>query len=74
MAAGVAEFAAEAAAAPRLKCGPAGRALSAAGLALLLAGEALRKAAMVTAAANFTHDIAAVKRPSHTLVTHGVYR
>lgn len=45
-----------------------------AGLALLLCGEALRKAAMVTAGRSFTHAVAVKKRDVHDLVTRGVYR
>jgi len=45
-----------------------------AGLALLLCGEALRKAAMVTAGRGFTHAVAVKKRADHELVTRGVYR
>jgi hypothetical protein len=107
MAAGVAEFLLEAALLPALK---QSHLVSCAGLALVFAGEALRKAAMVcwcvcvvlhcleacmrlnrhccchrhltcacvcpqvTAASNFTHDIQTVKRPTHTLITHGIYR
>ncbi|CAI5521975.1 unnamed protein product [Closterium sp. Naga37s-1] len=44
------------------------------GGALLLAGEAVRKAAMVTAGRSFTHDIQTEKRREHRLVTHGLYR
>lgn len=46
---------------------------SAAGLALALAGQAMRTAAMVTAGRNFTHRIAAHRRPAHRLVTWGPY-
>ncbi|CAI5948603.1 unnamed protein product [Closterium sp. NIES-65] len=44
------------------------------GGALLLAGEAVRKAAMVTAGRSFTHDIQTEKRREHRVVTHGLYR
>ncbi|CAI5998763.1 unnamed protein product [Closterium sp. NIES-65] len=44
------------------------------GGALLLAGEAVCKAAMVTAGRSFTHDIHTEKRREHRLVTHGLYR
>eukprot|EP00775_Hariotina_reticulata_P007445 gene7445-7655_t len=44
------------------------------GLSLVLLGEAIRKTAMLTATHNFTHDIQRTKRPSHVLVTHGIYR
>jgi protein-S-isoprenylcysteine O-methyltransferase len=49
-------------------------AVSIAGLVLAVAGEALRKAAMVTARRAFTHEIAEHKRDGHVLVTTGVYR
>ncbi|CAI5947896.1 unnamed protein product [Closterium sp. NIES-64] len=44
------------------------------GGALLLAGEAVRKAVMVTAGRSFTHDIQTEKRREHRVVTHGLYR
>ena len=43
------------------------------GLLLVIFGETLRKVAMFTAGANFTHHVQAIKRPNHTLVTTGVY-
>ncbi|GBF98550.1 hypothetical protein Rsub_11880 [Raphidocelis subcapitata] len=73
MASGLGEFAAEASLAPDLKRRLAER-LSLLGLALLVAGEALRKAAMLTARRAFTHDIQYERRPGHELVTRGVYR
>lgn len=48
-------------------------AFSAAGLALALAGQAVRTAAMVTAGRNFTHRIASRRAPTHRLVTWGPY-
>jgi protein-S-isoprenylcysteine O-methyltransferase len=45
----------------------------AAGLALVLVGEATRKLAMFTARHNFSHLIATERRADHVLVTHGVY-
>lgn len=42
-------------------------------LVLLLVGELLRKAAWLTAKPSFTHLIKEKRRPSHQLVTHGVY-
>lgn len=44
------------------------------GLVLVVVGQALRVAAMATAAANFSHRIEYQKRQEHVLVTHGVYR
>ena len=43
------------------------------GLVMVVFGETLRKVAMFTAGANFTHQVQAVKRSDHTLVTTGVY-
>ena len=43
------------------------------GLCLMIAGECLRKVAMITAASNFTHHVQQYKRSEHKLVTHGVY-
>jgi len=43
------------------------------GLLLVISGEAMRKAAMVTAGSNFTHVVAHRKRHNHELVTTGVY-
>lgn len=44
------------------------------GILLAVSGEALRKAAWLTARASFTHRIQALRRPRHVLVTSGVYR
>jgi len=44
-----------------------------AGCLLVLLGEALRKAAMLTAASSFTHDLAWKRVREHRLVTMGVY-
>ena len=66
-----AEFWAEARFAPALK---GWGALPAAGLCLVLGGQALRAAAMHTAGSNFTHLVATEKRRGHALVTRGVYR
>ena len=43
------------------------------GLVLVIFGEALRKAGILTARRNFTHVVQLTRRPGHTLVTHGVY-
>ena len=43
------------------------------GLVLVVVGEALRKASILTARCNFTHVVQLTRRPGHTLVTHGVY-
>ena len=47
--------------------------MSYAGLALLVAGEGLRKAAILQAGRNFTHRLALKRREGHELVTSGVY-
>ncbi|KAL3063701.1 protein-S-isoprenylcysteine O-methyltransferase [Trematomus bernacchii] len=47
--------------------------LSVVGLLLVLCGEALRKAAMLTAGSNFNHIVQNEKAQSHVLVTSGVY-
>ncbi len=44
------------------------------GLALVIVGETIRKAAILTAGHNFTHLVQLTRRSQHTLVTHGVYR
>lgn len=46
--------------------------ISAAGLVAALSGEALRKAAMLTAQHSFTHAVAFEKRRQHQLITSGV--
>ncbi|GMR31595.1 hypothetical protein PMAYCL1PPCAC_01790, partial [Pristionchus mayeri] len=43
------------------------------GLVVTLAGEALRKLAMIHAGTGFTHRLAIAKRPDHRLCTSGVY-
>lgn len=40
---------------------------------MVAAGEAIRKAGMLTARGSFTHLIKQSKRPEHELVTHGIY-
>lgn len=47
--------------------------LSFAGLLMVLCGEGLRKAAMLTAGSNFNHIVQNEKAQSHVLVTDGVY-
>ncbi|CAL9703725.1 unnamed protein product [Knipowitschia caucasica] len=47
--------------------------VSALGLVMVLCGEALRKAAMLTAGSNFNHIVQNEKAQSHVLVTSGVY-
>ncbi|KAH7421082.1 hypothetical protein KP509_13G039700 [Ceratopteris richardii] len=44
------------------------------GLFLIILGEAIRKAAILTAKHNFTHDIKTFHHENHELVTHGIYR
>eukprot|EP00887_Chlorella_sp_A99_P002647 scaffold6.g2647.t1 len=48
-------------------------AVTRAGLVAVLAGEVLRKSAMITARHNFTHMLQFRRRPGHALVTRGVY-
>lgn len=43
------------------------------GLLMVLCGEGLRKAAMLTAGSNFNHIVQNEKAQSHVLVTSGVY-
>lgn len=47
--------------------------ISVCGVLLVLFGESLRKASMITASTNFNHYVQYVKRPGHQLVTRGVY-
>lgn len=47
--------------------------LSVVGLIMVLCGEGLRKAAMLTAGSNFNHIVQNEKAQSHVLVTTGVY-
>lgn len=47
--------------------------VTATGFFLVACGEALRKAAMLTAAQAFTHDLARKREKDHRLVTTGVY-
>ncbi|PWA24240.1 hypothetical protein CCH79_00017905 [Gambusia affinis] len=47
--------------------------LSLVGLVMVLCGEGLRKAAMLTAGSNFNHIVQNEKAHSHVLVTSGVY-
>jgi protein-S-isoprenylcysteine O-methyltransferase len=65
-----AEFWVEARWAPWLK---GWGAAPAAGLCLVVGGQALRAAAMHTAGSNFTHLVATERRRGHALVTRGVY-
>lgn len=44
------------------------------GIFTCIAGEILRKLAIVTANTNFNHVVQYQKKEDHTLVTHGVYR
>lgn len=70
LAAGVVEFLGEWWAWPHLK---RSRIPWAIGVLSIVAGEALRKAGMLTARGNFTHAVRFRHQPSHRLVTHGVY-
>ena len=47
--------------------------ISCVGIILVVGGESLRKAAMMTAGSNFTHLVQYRKHEDHVLVTHGVY-
>lgn len=44
------------------------------GILICIAGEVLRKLAIITANTNFNHIVQYHKNENHTLVTHGVYR
>ena len=44
-----------------------------AGLFLVLMGQFFRSVAMIEASSNFSHQIATEKKPTHSLVTSGVY-
>jgi protein-S-isoprenylcysteine O-methyltransferase len=72
MACGLAEYLIGFSAFPGYKLATCGL-LSAPGLVGAIAGEALRKAAWLTARSSFTHKIQQHKRPGHVLVTHGIY-
>lgn len=52
---------------------PARAALMAAGLALVVVGQTVRSAAMVTAGRSFNHTVQHRRAASHTLVTRGIY-
>lgn len=43
------------------------------GIAILFFGQVVRSLAMIHAAGNFSHEVAAYKRPDHVLVTDGIY-
>jgi protein-S-isoprenylcysteine O-methyltransferase Ste14 len=47
--------------------------VSALGLAVAVAGEAIRKVGIVTAQHNFTHEIQFARRRDHRLITGGIY-
>lgn len=69
--AGVTEYAVESRLVPQFK---ALASISYVGLVLVIAGEVIRKLAIVTAQSNFTHDIKVSREDGHQLVTHGIYR
>eukprot|EP01027_Heterolobosea_sp_BB2_P007303 GEZU01010887.1.p1 GENE.GEZU01010887.1~~GEZU01010887.1.p1 ORF type:complete len:145 (-),score=24.81 GEZU01010887.1:34-468(-) len=48
--------------------------ISVLGFFLCLIGDSMRKAAMLTGKASFTHQIKYYKRQEHKLITHGIYR
>jgi len=58
---------------PGLKASPLAPALQRLGLAMILAGEGVRKAALLTAGRSFSHSIAVRRKAGHRLVTWGVY-
>ncbi|KAK9470644.1 Isoprenylcysteine carboxyl methyltransferase family-domain-containing protein [Dipodascopsis tothii] len=66
----LAEAATEWAIVPALKAHPV---VSAAGIVLVVAGQALRTMAMIHAAGNFSHMVVNTRAPAHELVTSGVY-
>jgi len=43
------------------------------GLCLVIMGEVIRKASMITASTNFNHYVQYRKQQDHQLVTHGIY-
>lgn len=45
-----------------------------AGISTVIIGQTLRSTAMVHASTNFSHAVAYRKRPSHRLVTEGIYQ
>ena len=60
-----------------LRAGPLPAVLCAvrvAGVALVVVGEGVRKAGILTAGRHFTHDIKQHRRRGHVLVTNGIYR
>ena len=75
MSAGCVEYAVELALFPGFKRGDVGalRWIARIGLAMVVWGDALRKAAQITARHNFTHQIQFSRRPTHRVVSHGVY-
>lgn len=48
--------------------------LSNIGLVMVLLGELIRKAAIITARRSFTHNIRVYYDAEHELITHGIYR
>ncbi|KAG2707908.1 hypothetical protein I3843_05G152500 [Carya illinoinensis] len=48
--------------------------LSNSGLAIVIIGEVIRKAAIITAGQAFTHHIKVYHEEHHKLITHGIYR
>ena len=43
-------------------------------MAMIILGEMIRKAGMLTARRNFTHDVQIYRRDGHVLITSGIYR
>mmetsp|Transcript_8100 Transcript_8100/g.23234 ORF Transcript_8100/g.23234 Transcript_8100/m.23234 type:complete len:188 (+) Transcript_8100:181-744(+) len=70
MVAGVAEYVLEWLLIPQSK---ANKAVFFCGLTMVVAGELIRKAGMITAGSNFTHELKMQKREGHTLVRTGIY-
>ena len=73
MTGGCIEYAIECLVIPALKFDHPWIFISRIGLGMVVCGEALRKTAQITAKHNFTHQIQTSKRPTHNLITHGVY-
>ncbi|KAJ2759879.1 hypothetical protein IWQ57_006442, partial [Coemansia nantahalensis] len=71
MAVSAAEYAVECLAFGRAKSPDA---LTVAGLAVALAGQAMRTLAMATAGTSFNHYVATRRHAGHQLITHGIYR
>ena len=59
---------------PGVDCSAIVQATSWLGMGMIIVGELIRKAGMLTAQRNFTHDVQIYRRNDHVLVTGGIYR